>query len=186
MRWAVLTLALMLVVAEPASAAVPVRDCGSRGEGQRPIRRLVDRGDLQIGPVAFVGLARLADPSRFGGVGESRNGRVLLKTPLKVRAGRVVTVRVSSADRSVAGLTFVHGAPLATGQPAVKFVACRKGERAFSYDGVVGAVTGFPGGFSLAGPACVHMSVRVRGYRTVYARTVSFGMGPVAGNCDRI
>jgi len=64
--------------------------------------------------------------------------------------------------------------------------ACPKDEPAFSYIGTVGPVTAFAGGWSLTQPACVRVSVRVRGHRFVYARTVSFGMGRAAGNCDKI
>jgi hypothetical protein len=169
----------------PAGAA-PVRDCQSRGEGQRPIRRLVSPGDLQVGPVAFTGLARVAEPRGLDRLGTRDDGRILLKTPLKVRAGRVVTVSVKPLGSAGVGLTFVRDAPLDTGVPAVKFFACDKDQRAFSYDGTVGPVTSFPGGFTLSEPQCAVLRVRLRGHRFVYSRLVSFGMGPVSGNCDKV
>src|SRR5215213_10213507 len=162
-----LVLAGFLAAVAPAhAAAVAKRSCASRAEGPGPVTRLAS-------PRAF---ARFRDPS----------GRYLVKSPLMVRAGRVVTVSISRRDRPVAGLTFVHDAPRGTGVPAVRFVACDKDEPAFSYNGTVGPVTAFAGGWSLAQPACVRVSARVRGHRFVYARTVSFGMGRAAGNCDKI
>lgn len=168
----------LAVLGGPAVAdAAPARDCKTRGEGQRPIRSLVAPGDLQIGPVAFFGLARLADPKAFAHFGPAVHGRYLVKTPIKVRAGRVVSVSIDAADRSVAGLTFDSRADLRTGVPAVRFMACEKGERAFAYDGAVGPVTAFAGGFSLASPACVGVTVRVRGRAAPYRRVVPFGTG---------
>jgi hypothetical protein len=53
--------------------------------------------------------------------------------------------------------------------------ACRRDQRAFSYDGVVGGWTTFTGGFLLTGPGCVPVEVRERG--RVYRTTLSFGAG---------
>lgn len=172
MRTAVLALALAVLVAEPAAAALPKRPCDSRAEGPGPVRRFVSPGDLQIGPVAFFGMKRLADPAEFARFGEREDGRVLIKAPLKVRARRVVTISVARADRSGAGLTFARGSAV----PAVRFTACPEDERAFSYIGVVGPITVFAGGFSLASPRCVTLIVRVRGRRAPYVRDVPFGV----------
>jgi hypothetical protein len=169
--------ALGVLIGSAPAAAAPVRGCKTRGEGQRPLTRLVSPGDLQIGPVAFFGLARLADAKEFAHFGPATRGRHLIKVPLKVRAGRVVTVSVDAVDRGIAALTFDPSAELRTGVPAVRFAACEKRERAWSYDGTVGPVTAFPGGFSLAGPACVHLTVRVRGRAQPYRRVVPFGTG---------
>src|SRR5215213_6336737 len=176
MRRALIPLALAAFVAvAPPVAAVPERPCDSRAEGPGPVREMVARGDLRIGPVAFYGLKRLADPREFARFAEREDGRVFVKTALKVRARRVVTISVARADRSDAGLTFAPDAPRAGAVPAVRFTACDEDERAFSYIGVVGPITVFTGGFSLAGPRCVTLSVRVRGRRAPYVRDVPFG-----------
>jgi hypothetical protein len=180
-------LAWLLGWAAPAAAApVPKRDCRSRGEGTRPVTRLVSPGDLQIGPVAFLGLARVANPGTFEKYRSGRDDRFLLKTPLKVRAGRVVTVSVRPLGSAAVGLTFVQDVPLDTGVPAVKFFACDKDERSFFGNRKVGPVTVFPGGFTLSEPQCTVVRVRVRGHLFVYSRLVSFGMGQVSGNCDKL
>lgn len=169
MRAAFISAFLALMITAPgAGAALPTRDCSTRGEGSSPITRLAQPGDLQLGPVAFKGLHALADPDEFER--HATGGRYLLKTPLFVRAGRVVTVRVVSP---VAGLTFTRRR---SGVPRVRFVACDRDERAFSYDGKVGGVTAFPGGFSLREPACVAIRVAVRGGRR-YSAMVPFGTG---------
>ena len=154
------------VTAADASAALATRDCDSRGEGTRPVTRLVRPGDLQLGPVAFIGLHRIADRDALEGF-RTRDG-YSVKTPLAVRAGRVVTVSVSAPGY----LTFVHGRRVRR----VRFIACDRDEPAFSYDGKVGGVTGFPGGFFLREPACVAVRVAVRGGRR-YSALVPFGTG---------
>jgi hypothetical protein len=177
----------ILGCAAPAAAApVPKRDCQSRGEGARPVRSLVRPGDLQLGPVAFSGLKRVAEPRGLERFGDRRDGRILLKMPLKVRAGRVVTVSVRPLGSAGLGLTFAEGAPLDTGVPTVRFFACGKDEPSFAHPGGVGPVTVFPGGFTLSEPQCALLRVRVRGHRFVYSRLVSFGMGQVSGNCDKV
>src|SRR5215213_8087368 len=176
MRRVLVSMALGAALAAPATAAaVPERLCESRAEAFAPVREMVARGDLRIGPVAFYGLKRLADPREFARFAEREDGRVFVKTALKVRARRVVTISVARADRADAGLTFAPDAPRAGGVPAVRFTACDEDERAFSYIGMVGPITVFTGGFSLAGPRCVTLSVRVRGRRAPYVRDVPFG-----------
>jgi hypothetical protein len=168
------------LAAAPADAAVPLRDCGSRAEGQGPIRRLARPGDLQLGPVAFAGLRRVADESDFEAFADKRRGRYVLKAPLFVRAGRFVSVSITPIQGGRAGLTFAPRASL-RGVPRVRFAACERDEPAFSYDGTVGPVTAFAGGFSVSQPTCVAIRVRVRGDRT-YSAAVPFGIGV----CGRI
>jgi hypothetical protein len=167
----------VLAVPGSGAAAVPQRPCDSRAEqASGPVRPFVAAGDLRIGPVAFFGLKRLANPRDFALTGEAVDGRVFVKTPVKVRARRVVTISIARSDRAGAGLTFADDAPLRTGVPAVRFTACREDERAFAYDGAVGPLTVFAGGFSVAGARCVTLSVRVRGRRAPYVREVPFGV----------
>jgi len=184
--WLVVAAAFLGCAAPATAAPVPKRDCQSRGEGPQPVRNLARPGDLQLGPVAFTGLTRVAEPRDFERFGDRRDGRILLKMPLKVRAGRVVTVSVRPLGSAALGLTFVEGVPLGTGVSTVKFVACDKDEPSFAHPGGVGPITVFPGGFTLSEPQCAIVRVRVRGHRFVYTRLVSFGMGQVSGNCDKL
>jgi hypothetical protein len=173
MRVVVLSAALALVLAADAGAALPKRDCSTRGEGPAPITQLARPGDLRLGPVAFMGLHMVGDPADFKRFATRTRGRYLLKVPLMVRAGKVVTVSV--AGQPGVGLTAAKGSSL-RGIPRVRFLACQRDERAWSYDGTVGAITGFPSGFTLREPACVAIRVSVRGDRR-YSAMVPFGTG---------
>src|SRR5829696_8723316 len=100
-----LVLAGSLAAVAPAhAAAVAKRSCASRAEGPGPVSRLARPGDLKLGPAAFVGLERLASPRAFERFRDP-SGRYLVKSPLMVRAGRVVTVSIARRDRPMAGLT---------------------------------------------------------------------------------
>ena len=107
--------------------------------------------------MAFIGLARAAEPRELERFGSRRDGRILLEDAAEGarRAGR-------------------DGLGQAAG------LRCRR------TDGTVGSVTAFPGGFTLSEPQCAVVRVRVRGHRFVYNRLVSFGMGQVSGNCDKL
>ena len=164
-----------LAAAPVAGAATPTRDCSTRAEGPGPVTRLVRPGDLQLGPVAFMGLGRAGDPKEFGRLATRVRGRYLLKMPLAVRAGRVVNVSVAPVGDFRVGLTFAHRSSLA-GVPRVRFRACDRDEPAFSYPGKVGPVTVFAGGVSLTERGCVAIRVSARGDRR-YSATVPFGTG---------
>ena len=175
MRVVLLSAALAIALASDAGAAQPTRDCSTRGEGPAPLTQLARPGDLQLGPVAFMGLGKLGDPGEFGRVASRMRGRYVLKVPLAVRAGRVVNVSVKPIGRIGVGLAFVRRASH-RGVPRVRFVACDRDEPAWSYNGTVGPVTGFPGGFSLSARGCVAIRVAVRGGRA-YSAVVPFGNG---------
>lgn len=175
-------LVVALVAPASASAATPKRDCRTRAEGPKPITRLARPQDVKIGPAALLGARLWGDPDEFATTRDARSGRYLVKLPLALRAGRVVTVSIAPADRGRAALTFVRS-PRA-GVPAVRFHACDKRVPSFAHDGTVGPVTAFAGGFSLTEPSCVSVRVRLRGHAFVYSRTVSFGMGTDAAACQ--
>ena len=61
-------------------------------------------------------------------------------------------------------------------QPVVLFAPCRSSQRAFSYDGKVGAATAFSGGLAVTEPMCLMLEARTRG-RDPVRRAVSLGMG---------
>jgi hypothetical protein len=165
-----------LLFATPAyGAAAPKRECGSRAEGGTPIRHLPNGADdVRVGPVAFMGLRKVAEPGSLAPYRHAPSGRYLFKTPLFVREGRFVSVTVSGIEGGEAGLTFASRS--LRGVPRVRFQACDRDEPAFSYDGPVGAVTAFAGGFSVSKPTCLIIRVRVRGDRA-YSTSVPIGIG---------
>jgi hypothetical protein len=183
MRRIVVAMLLSVVLAAPvgAGAATPKRGCGTRAEGPKPATRLAGPQDVKIGPAALVGARVWGDPDELATNRDARSGRYLVKLPLAVRAGRVVTLSIAPHDRDRAGLTF--GGSLGDGAPAVRFHACDKREPSFAHDGTVGPVTFFAGGFSLAEPACVTVRLRLRGHAVAYSRIVSFGMGTAPTSC---
>jgi hypothetical protein len=154
----------------------PLRSCGSRAEGGRPPVVVARPGDVVIGPVALSGLRRVFSARGFE---HDRAGSVyLVKAGAMVRAGVRATLIVGAGSRERAALTFATRRlrSLSDGHPAVTFEACDAGEPAFSYDGEVGIVTGFAGGFILRRAGCVALEVRAAGRRSVRAN-VPFGVG---------
>ena len=153
-------------VAGVAAAAVaeelPTRDCRARIEsGRGPL--VFDRVQaLVVGPLAFSGLYRTAP---LGPTGEDgRRGR---KSGVLVRAGRPVVLSVPERYRD---RLFLHYTRTDTGTSVVRLVPCAPATRAFSYDGVVGRVTGFSGGFSVTRAGCYPLDVVVEGGRSYRAR----------------
>ena len=154
----------------------PLRGCGSRAEGGRPPAAASRPGDVVVGPVALSGLKRVASARGFE---HYRSGDVyLIKAGAVVRAGVRATLVVGASARERAALTFATRSlrAVSDGHPAVTFEACDADEPAFSYEGKVGIVTGFAGGFIVRRPGCVPLEVRVAGRRTARAN-VPFGVG---------
>ena len=154
----------------------PLRSCASRAEGGRAPTVASRRGDVVIGPIALSGLERVASRRGFE---HHRSGRVyLVKAGAVVRAGVRATLVVGASARDRASLSFATRRlrSVSDGHPAVTFEACDAAEPAFSYDGNVGIVTGFAGGFIVRRPGCVPLELRVAGRRTARAN-VPFGVG---------
>jgi hypothetical protein len=159
-----LTLAMVLALAAAttagaAPAPVPTRSCDERIEaGDAPLRFPVPkRGRIFAGPLALSGHF----PTTSAGLGpRHENGRFSTKVGALVRAGRPV---ILSVPRRVRGTLFVHYARARDGGPAVRLEPCAPSTPAFSYDGVVGRVTGFSGGFEVTRPGCYPLDVRVAG-----------------------
>jgi hypothetical protein len=164
---AVVLAALAAAGAAPAQSDVPIRDCRSRIEsGQGPLG-FSARGGVVVGPVAFSGLQRVA--ASLGRRGP--DGRYFVKSAVTIRAGRTVTLSIPARFGERIGLAYAR-----TPEPvaSVRFEPCPPATRAFSYEGRVGAVTGFNGGFVLTRPGCFRVEVRVDGGRTHAAR-IPFG-----------
>ena len=155
----------------------PLRGCAEHVEGGKPSTLAPFPGQVAVGPLRFAGLARVASPRAFA---INRTGRLYgVKSGVGVPAGVRATLSIARSARSWAALDY---APSEPGKPrrkpgaAVRFEACAADHPAFSYDGPVGPITGFSGGFVLKRPGCVPLEVRVAGQPTVRAR-VPFGVG---------
>lgn len=175
-----LLLLTALAAAAPAAAAeeTGVRPCRERAEVGEPITKFAQPGGVVVGRLSFTGLQRYADPDEFAKTYNPRQEAYLIKSGVGVRAGRNVKLSIAPAQRSVAGLGYDSRHRLAkpgTGA-SVRLQPCPRPTRAFSYDGVVGAITAFSGGLALAEPTCLVLEARVRG-RDPVRRAISFGMG---------
>ena len=155
----------------------PLRGCAEHVEGGKPSTLAPFPAQVAIGPLRFAGLARVASSRAFA---INRTGRLYgVKSGVGVPAGVRATLSVARSARSWAALDYTPSEP---GKPrrepgaAVRFEACAADHPAFSYDGPVGPITGFSGGFVLKRPGCVPLEVRVAGRPTVRAR-VPFGVG---------
>jgi hypothetical protein len=147
-------------------SSVPTRTCAERIEaGDAPLRfPAADSGRIAAGPLALSGHF----PTTVAALGPRReNGRFSTKAGALVRAGRPV---VLSVPRRFRGALFVHYARQGDGEPAVRIEPCAPSTPAFSYDGIVGPVTGFSGGFEVTRPGCYPLDVRVVGGRAYRVR----------------
>jgi hypothetical protein len=149
-------------VAAAQEQEIPTRDCRGRIESGRGPLAFDAARSLVVGPIAFSGLQ---EPVRLGPWGD--DGRLGRKSGVAVRAGRAVVLSVPDRYR---GRFFLHYTRGEEGTSAVRLVPCAPGTRAFSYDGRVGPVTGFSGGFSMLRPGCYPLDVRVVGGRSYRAR----------------
>ena len=124
----------------------------------------------------FAGLRRIASRREFA-VG--RSGRFYaIKSGALVPAGVRATLAIGRSARSWAALDYSPRLPGERSKTtaAIRFQACAAGEPAFSYEGPVGPLTGFPGGFRLSRAGCVPVEVRVAGLPVARAR-IAFGVG---------
>ena len=169
-RAAAAVLAVLAATAGPANAEeVPTRDCRGRIESGRGPLSFVQHRAIVVGPIAFSGLLDAAPRSSLGPWGD--DGRIGRKSGVVVRAGRAVVLSVPERFRDRLFLHYTRGE---AGTSEVRIVPCPPETRAFSYDGRVGPVTGFSGGFSMTRPGCYPVDVRVEGGRAYRVR-IAFG-----------
>jgi hypothetical protein len=172
---------VMIALAWRADASspppAPVRSCDTRVEGGAPAAQFARPTDVVAGPIAFTGLARVADRGAFRRL--RTRGVYVVKAAARVRANRVVTLVVPSAYRARASLSYAGSRlrSVADGVPAVRFEACASNEPAFSYRGTVGPWTGFNGGFLVSRSLCLPIEVWVDGRRAPIRKLISFGKG---------
>lgn len=170
-----LALAAALAAAAAAAGAaaapedeLPTRDCRGRIESGRGPLRFETTGALVVGPIAFSGLeaTRPARLARVDGGGYGRKSAVL------VRAGHPVVLSVPARYRTRFFVNYTRGTEQLGigGTSEARLVPCAPGTKAFSYDGRIGRVTGFGGGFTVTRPGCYPLDVRVEGGRSYRAR----------------
>jgi hypothetical protein len=166
-----------------SSVSIPsppfVRTCltsvyGQLGEGWK-------KKSVIIGPIALVSIRSLASvsPAEFEGIG----GRYFAqKVLVLVDPGTTVTLSVTPSERQYASLqydpaTFGNGGPypMAAGNTAVTFVACKPGQSPYGQNGP----TQFNGGFIVVGARCVALNINIG--RVSTGRTVKFPFG--RGSC---
>jgi hypothetical protein len=148
-----------------AFAAVPTVECAQRAEGGTAAdRRRAQAVSVRVGPVSFAALRR----ARTWDFSEQRTW----KAGLGVRAGRPVRVKIAAADRGWLALDYSRAAgPAAT----LRAIPCDPDTPQFSRDGVVGDVTGWPGGFRVQRNGCGTVLVRREGARRWRSARVAFG-----------
>lgn len=160
----------VLVSAPVALAAPPAADydrtCETRAEGADPdeVVEPDPRRDLVVGRVMLLN-ARAA-----GGELESYKSRrgYLIKTPVIIRAGAPVAVRIAQRDRRHVALDFDNADE--NGQRSVRFHPCPPETERFSDGKPLGEWTAYPGGLILERPRCVTFEVLEEGKPTVRRR----------------
>ena len=158
------------------SAAIPRRGCGDLTTGAAPPRQWRSAGWLVAGPIGFAGLVErngvaLADmPELF----EPKPGErwAGTKAGAGLKRGKTVTITVPKSERRHLRLLYAATARERRASPhAVTLAACAHAQsRGHRH-------TGFPGGFSVAGPRCSKLRIRVHGRKPPLTRHVSFGAG---------
>jgi hypothetical protein len=169
-----------LALASPA-AATPVRTCPQRAELGHPVEFAGAAGAVRLGSgILFnVGSAPRITTAQLKRV----DGRdPFFKMGMAVKADTAVVLTIAPESRRYARVAYARLSPdpirMADWPVSTVIQACPRDQPAFSYAGVVGEATLFPGGFVTDGkgvPRCVGIELRERGKQRTYARTVPFG-----------
>jgi hypothetical protein len=186
-RVALVAAALAALGAGSAAAAVraetrlPVRVCSDRGEAPGgAVRTFAYPADVVVGRVAFRGLKGFAGRASVihNVVGTGKQRMYFVRSGAVVRAGAPVTISIVPRDRSVAALVYVRGPGrgLKTGYPVERLEPCAPSTKASAYQGTVGPLTSFPGGFVVTRPACVTIVVTSPAHKPLQ-RVLSLGAG---------
>jgi hypothetical protein len=165
-----------VVAAAPAGAAEPrVVGCSTHVEAGRsePTAKQVREARRSSVTVAHLTLwgVRLASGERLRPGG--------WKAGVSVTDYRPVTVRVASSDRGWVALDYLQGRSaerVAVADSAVRFEPCPPGTRSFSrHDELLGAKTGWAGGFVVAHRGCATLFVRREGAAHSVRVRIGFG-----------
>lgn len=175
--------ALMLgaVTGTGAGAETPSAEferlCTTRAEAAEPddIALPESHRDIVAGRVS-IAFARVA-ARRLPRAKPRQNPRAwILKTPVIIRAGSPVVVRVAKRDRPYAALDFDANAwgdrdrVAEDGQSSVRFHACPRDTKRWSDGKPLGEWTGYPGGLILERRRCVTLEFLEEGRPTVRRR----------------
>ncbi|MDA0181641.1 hypothetical protein OJ997_15150 [Solirubrobacter phytolaccae] len=166
MRALALTAVVVLFTAADASAAYD-RTCETHAEGPNPedVAKPDAKRDLVVGRLTVLNVVA-ADrelPSY-----KSRD-RYLIKTPVIIRTGAPVVVRVAKRDRRHVALNF-NASEQRRGQHSVRFHPCPPDTERFSDGKPLGEWTAYPGGLILQRPRCVTLEFLEEGKPTVRRR----------------
>ena len=171
----------LAVFATDATAATFDRTCETRAEGGKPTDVAVPnpRTDVIAGRATII-FAR----KRASGLPERRHPEQpaawILKTPVIIRAGAPVVVRVAKRDRAYAALDFDQSRwskrdrAAEDGQSSVRFHACPPDTKRFVDGQPLGEWTGYPGGLIIERRRCVTLEFVEEGQPTIRQR-VGFG-----------
>lgn len=158
---------IALATAADASAATFDRTCETHAEGPDP-DEIVEpdaRRDLVVGRVM---LLNVRAAGRELPAYKSRD-RYLIKTPVIIRAGAPVVVRIAKRDRKHVALNF-DASDQRRGQHSVRFHPCPPDTTRFSDGKPLGEWTAYPGGLILRRPRCVTFELLEDGRPTVRRR----------------
>ena len=170
------------LTAGPATA-VRVVACAEHVEAAGPLpsnREIREaRGtSIVVGAITFWGLRRAQD-RQFGASGA--RGDDGWKAGVSVRGYRAVAVRVAARDQAWIALDYVQKPAdrrpryVADADSAVRFMPCPRGTRSFTNGRLLGAETGWAGGFLVARPGCAKLLVRRAG--TARSARIRIGFG---------
>jgi hypothetical protein len=153
--------------APPATAPAAAHAVGCANAIADTPTEQASRDDVVVGPAVLVGGRNWADEPRTTFT-RTRRRDAFVKLPVVLPAGTTMTLSVPTSERRVASLGYTERTRdvrrVADGDATVTFVACPDHR------------TGWAGGLSLAGPACVRLGVRIAGGRAARPR-VAFGRG---------
>lgn len=177
MRSVWLVAAVWVLLAPGAADAAFDRVCQTRAEGGSPddVALPDARTDVIAGRVAILSARRQA--RRLPRHRPSSNPRAwILKTPVLIRAGDPVVVRIAARDRGYVALDFdpdrwgARDRTAEDGQASVRFHACPPDTARFSDGQPLGEWTGYPGGLLVERPRCVTLELLQDGRTTVRRR----------------
>jgi hypothetical protein len=176
-----LALGLACVTAAGATGQTPPADfdrvCETRAEGAGPddVALPDPRVDIIAGRVSIHAVRAAA--RRLPERKPPSNPRAwIIKTPLIIRAGAPVVVRVAERDRRYVALDFAPDSGprrdrvAADGQSSVRFHPCPPDTKRFSDGKPLGEWTGYPGGLIIERRRCITLEFLEEGRPTIRRR----------------
>ena len=144
-----------------------LRNCRSRAEGTRPIKMVVRRNDIRIGPLVLGNVRS----TRAVGATDDAEWPYAVKTPVLLPARSRVVLAIAPEATALAALQ--HRNAFVS---AVRFTACFERVPAYGYRGTVGPTTFFPFGIALRErTGCIPMELWIEGSSQPVRRVVPVG-----------